>query len=85
MKRLRAPEHQQPVAGGQTSEGATIPAGAAQETPQAPAEACTSPADTEPSAGLEASHAEAALAQRCNGESPAPPSFATQTGDEQNG
>ncbi|KAB5536804.1 hypothetical protein PHYPO_G00111540 [Pangasianodon hypophthalmus] len=84
MKRLRAPEHHQTAAAAQSSEGATNPAGGAQENPQAPAEASTSPAGTEPPAGLEASNAEAS-SSRCNGESPAPPSFATQTGDEQNG
>lgn len=84
MKRLRAPEHHQTAAAAQPSEGAANPAGGAQENPQAPAEASTSPAGTEPPAGLEAPNAEAS-SSRCNGESPAPPPFATPTGDEQNG
>lgn len=84
MKRLRAPEHQQTAAAAQSSEGATNPAGGAQENPQAPAEASTAPAATAPPAGLEVPHAEAS-SSRCNGDSPAPSPFATQTGDERNG
>ncbi|TTT14224.1 CaM kinase-like vesicle-associated protein [Bagarius yarrelli] len=82
MKRLRAPEHQQPAAAAPPPEGAPSSAGAAQGTPQAPAEA--SLADTKPTAGPEVPHAEAS-SLRCNGQSTAPLSFATQTGDEQNG